>query len=160
MPLNPKSDHLFLSPIKNPKDRVWFKGSINLGEGSLRHFLRDMADAIGLEGDYSNKSGRVTTITHMSIRCVPPETIASNTGHKNLSSIQRYNRIESLKTKVAQNLIRPGVHGDFHSEYEIEVAECHKANKSANHQSTITLNEENGGNYEVGFEFIVSSAPA
>lgn len=77
-----ESTHLFMSPITHPKGHIWFKSNVNLGESTLRNFVRDMAATVGLKGDYTNKSGRVTGITRMCIAKVSLKTIALNIGHK------------------------------------------------------------------------------
>ena len=100
MPPISESTHLFLSPITHPKGHIWFKSNVNLGESALRNFVRDMAATVGLKGDYTNKSGRVTCITRMCVARVPLKTIALNTGHKNMKNIERYNRVKALDARA------------------------------------------------------------
>lgn len=157
MPTGSHDGYLFLSPIQHPKSVVWFKQKINLGESTLRHFVREMASAAGLIGDYTNKSGRVTTITRMCIREVPPDAIASNTGHKNFASIQRYDRSKALKTRAAQTLARPtfGEARNFHQQYEIEVANWNEANSTSRSQTSFLVSDIMNGtdhNKQLGME--------
>ena len=88
-----------------------------------------MAATVGLKGDYTNKSGRVTGITRMCVARVLLKTIALNTGHKNVKSIERYNRVKAFDARAAQALARPdSVERVFEKHYEVEVAQWHAAN--------------------------------
>jgi hypothetical protein len=145
MPPNSGTGHLLISPKKptikfDLESDMWFKKNVNLGESTLRHFIRDMAAAVELEGDFTNKSGRVTNITRMCSAQVPLHIIASNIGHKNVNNVERYNRINSLKTRAAQALTRPNdTPRDFQHCYNTEVSEWHGAN--TNKRSSIVVTE-------------------
>lgn len=160
MPKNSDQGHLFLSPIQHPKTIVWFKKNTNLGESTLRHFVRDMAAAAGLTGDYTNKSGRVTAITRMCIAEVPLEDIASNSGHMALSSIQRYDRSKILRNRATQNLARPNSNSEprnFQRHYEIEVSDWHEANTASRSQSLlITEHGDCGQKLDIEFRTLPS----
>lgn len=162
MPPNSGTSHLFLSPIHHPKDVIWFKAKVNLGESTLRHFVRDMAAAAGVEGDFTNKSGRVTSITRMCIGGAPLEAIAANTGHHNHGSIQRYNRIGCLQARAAQEVARPRSGNEprsFERQYEIEVSEWHDAN---NPRPSIAFNQitnNHGNREEIDLQIIRSQVP-
>lgn len=106
MPDDCLDKHLFLSPIQHPKNNVWFENIVNLGESTLWHVIRTMAPSAGLVGDFTNKSGRVTTITRMRIANVSEYVIAANSGHKNIASSERYYRVKALKVRAAQALAR------------------------------------------------------
>jgi hypothetical protein len=147
MPKDSQDGHLFLSPLKRPTGTTWFKKGVNLSECSLRVFIRDMAAKVGMKGDYTNKSRRVTSITRMCIAQVPLEAIVANTGHKNVKNIQRYNRINCLKTRSAQSLARPleiGQQRDFNNHYNAEVSEWHEVNTGTNCNSSVVVSESRG----------------
>lgn len=158
MPPTSESTHLFLSPITHPKDHIWFKSNVNLGESTLRNFVRDMAATVGLKGDYTNKSGRVKGITRMCVARVPLKTIALNTGHKNMKSIERYNWVKALDARVARALARPDS-GErvFKKHYEVEVAQWHAANGGVQPQQSIQFSEVSNQGARVDFSF--SSLP-
>lgn len=61
-----------------------------------------MAVTAGVSGDVTNKSGRVTAVTRMSIAGVPKPTMAQITGHRSLSSLDKYDRTGDLDTQAAQ----------------------------------------------------------
>lgn len=73
--------HLFLSVINNSRSAVWYKAGISVGEGMIRSWMCTMAKNAGVEGDITNKSGRVTSITRMIAARVPLEVIAKISGH-------------------------------------------------------------------------------
>jgi hypothetical protein len=99
-----------------------------------------MAATAGLVGDFTNKSGRVTRVTRMYAGGVPLEIIASNTGHKNLNSIERYNRVNCLKTRVAQAFARPENQGSsFQDHLNLELSTWRDANVGTS-QSSLALN--------------------
>jgi hypothetical protein len=67
MPPDSSTTHLFFSSKKpnnkfNIENKVWFKRDMNLCESPLYYFICDMA-TLKLEGDFTNKFGRVTRIT-------------------------------------------------------------------------------------------------
>ena len=97
MPPVLKSGHLFLSPITSSRSHIWYKSDINVGEGTIRTWMKTMARNAGISGDITNKSGRVTSITWMMVARVPPEVIAQITGYRNLKTLGRYDKVAFLK---------------------------------------------------------------
>lgn len=82
MPDDCLGKHLFLSRIQHPESNLWLENIVNLGESTLSHVIRTMASSAGLVGDFTNKSGRVATITRMRIANVSEYVIAANSGFK------------------------------------------------------------------------------
>ena len=105
MPDTNKDNHLFLACILNSRTNVWYKGEVNCGERNISQWMKIMARNAGIERDITNKSGRVTSITQMLAARIPPEVIAQITGHRNLKTLSRYDKIVILKAKAAQNLL-------------------------------------------------------
>ena len=64
-----------------------------------------MAKNVGLTGDITNKSRRVTSVMQMLATWVPNDMIAKETGHCNLKTLDRYDRVAILKAKARQNLL-------------------------------------------------------
>lgn len=122
--------HLFLSVINNSRSVIWYKAGISVGEGMIRSWMRTMAKNAGVEGDITNKSGRVTSITRMIAARVPPEVIAKISGHRNLNTLSRYDRVALLKARAAHVLLRhPYENGqllDFETVYAREMAEYNR----------------------------------
>ena len=89
-----------------------------------------MAKNAGVEGDITNKSGQVTSITCMIAACVPPEVIAKISGHRNLNTLSRYDRVALLKARAAHVLLRQlyenGKLIDFDTMYAREMAEYNR----------------------------------
>jgi len=122
--------HLFLSVISNSRSTIWYKAGISVGEGMIRSWMRTMAKNAGVEGDITNKSGRVTSITRMIAARVPPEVIAKISGHRNLNTLSRYDRVALLKARAAHVLLRqPYENGkllDFETVYAREMDEYNR----------------------------------
>lgn len=108
-----KDAHLFLSPIDNPLTPVWFKlkevprssgvfQGVNLGINQIRKFLKYMAQETQVTGNITNKSGRKTAVNRMALAGVPRHVMASITGHRNLSSLDRYDDTADLDRMAAQ----------------------------------------------------------
>lgn len=110
-----QQSHLFLSPIDAPLTPVWFKvkekkgivEGMNLGVNQIRRFLKLMAEEAGVQGDaIMNKSGRVTGISRMAIAGVPKNVMAECTGHRALSSLDKYDETIALDVQAAQLVAR------------------------------------------------------
>lgn len=106
MPPVSGNTHMFLSPINDSKTNVWFKNNINVGEGTLRKFTQHMAKACDIIGDFTNKTGRVTTISRMCALQVPRSTITRSTRHKCEKTIDRYDDTIAMRHNASQELLR------------------------------------------------------
>jgi hypothetical protein len=132
MPTQSKDGHLFLSPIHNHRGKIWFKENVNVGESTMRTWMKLMAKNASISGDITNKCGRVTSITRMLAARVPPEVIASITGHRNLRTLAKYDRVVLLKARAAQKLLRlsynpeTGSLNDFDEFYAREMQEYNR----------------------------------
>ena len=58
-----KDNHLFLACILSSRTNLWYKGEVNCGERNISQWMKIMARNAGIQGDITNKSGRVTSIT-------------------------------------------------------------------------------------------------
>lgn len=106
MPPGSEDGHLFLSAIHSSRSNVWFKRGINVGQGHMRNWMKKMAKNVGIDGDITNKSGRVTSISRMCAAQVPYDVITSITGHRNEKTLARYDKSAAMKARAAQSLIR------------------------------------------------------
>lgn len=126
-----KAGPLFLSPIHNARSTIWYKKGIPVGESSIRGWIKGMMADAGIEGDFTNKSGRVTAITRMSVAQVPRDIITRVTGHRNDKTLSRYDQSASLKQKAAQALnhqpydIATGAVLNFDHHYQKELQGWH-----------------------------------
>jgi hypothetical protein len=87
----------FLAAIVNPRSNIWFRSGINVGEYAMRNWMRQMCKTVGLVGDFTNKSGRVTALSRMSTGMVPRKAVASVTGHRDEKTLERYDRTLQLQ---------------------------------------------------------------
>jgi hypothetical protein len=94
--------HLFLSIKWNSHDQDCYKAEVSVREGNMQHWLKTMVKNVGIEGDITNKSGRVTLITQILAACVPPEGITQRTDHCNLKTLAIYDCIAVLKARAFQ----------------------------------------------------------
>ena len=133
IPESNKDNHLFLACILSSRTNVWYKGEVKCGERNISQWMKIMARNAGIEGDITNKSGRVTSITRMLAARIPPEVIAQITGHRHLKTLSCYNKIAILKAKATQNLLRDAydpvtneMH-DFDYHYNLVMQEYHRS---------------------------------
>jgi hypothetical protein len=85
-----KNGNLFLTAVgDNPTSNSWYKNQ-NVGLHQISAWLKMMANAAKVEGKVTNKTGRRTAISRMSIANVPRDVMCQITGHKSQSSLDRY----------------------------------------------------------------------
>jgi hypothetical protein len=81
-----KNGNLFLTAVgDNPTSNSWYKNQ-NVGLHQISAWLKMMANAAKVEGKVTNKTGRRTAISRMSIANVPRDVMCQITGHKSQSS--------------------------------------------------------------------------
>ena len=149
MPEDSEDEHLFLCGIKDSRSKVWFKKGVNVSEGVIRHWMKAMAAEAGIKGDITNKTGRVTSITRMSLARVPVEVIQSVTGHKNVKSLARYDRTLIMKHKATQALNRCPYNPVTHEPYTFEhYYELEKKLWNANETGDILQVEAGGDEFD------------
>lgn len=71
-----------------------------------------MARNVGLSGDITNKKRSCDVDNSDDAARVPPEVIAEITGHRNLKTLARYDKVAILKAQAAQELLRQPYHPD------------------------------------------------
>ena len=65
-----------------------------------------MAKNVRIDGEITNKSRRVTSISKMCATQVPYDVITSITGHRKEKTFARYDKSVAMKARAAQSLIR------------------------------------------------------
>ena len=94
MPLD--GNHLFPKPCKNFSKglaaRVWYTSKQTTGINSISTLMSTLSKKLNLSKRYTNHCIRVSHITVLKENGFSNSMIASNTGHKNAGSIDRYNR--------------------------------------------------------------------
>ena len=88
--------HLFPKPCKNYSkglaNRCWFTSKQTTGINTIATLMSTLSTELKLSKRYTNHSIRVTHITVLKASGFSNSEIASNTGHKDPGSIERYNR--------------------------------------------------------------------
>lgn len=165
MPSNSEHGHLFLAAIVNPRSNIWFRSGINVGESAMRNWMRQMCKTVGLVGDFTNKSGRVTAISRMSAGMVPRKAIASVTGHRDEKTLERYDRTLQLQQNAAQALCREPYDEDgnpltYEDHYRRQMEHYH-AHENVLEDSTSELPPSHGSGIQQGFggRIQIRSAP-
>ena len=97
MPLVDRHSHIFLQPIPNPSNSIWFKQNINVSKGVLSIIVASMAAKVGLVGDFTNKSCRSMSISHMITNGLVDDVIVTHTRHKNPKSLKYYDRTANIR---------------------------------------------------------------
>lgn len=70
------------------------------------HWMKQMAQFVGIDKDITNKSRHVTSIKKMIIVQVAPKIMALTIGHMNLKTLGKYDRSIFLKHFVTQVLLQ------------------------------------------------------
>jgi len=101
----PKGDNVpscfFLSPVVNPKTNIWYKKS-PVGVNALRKMMATIKSTAGIQGKFTNSSGRKTAIQSLRGEFSPLE-IAELTGHANSDSISSYSHNPLEKQRRMSN---------------------------------------------------------
>lgn len=79
-------------------DLVWYTGN-PVGKTTLGLTVKKLCESAGIEGHYTNHSLRATTATRGLAKGIPEKFVMERTGHRDVRSLQKYQRPEVL-TKV------------------------------------------------------------
>ena len=71
-----------------------------------------MCKHAGLEGNYSNHSGRVTAVTRMYDAGMPEQAIMKRSGHRSIEGVRTYRR-EDVNEKTVVSNVLSGVTNSF-----------------------------------------------
>lgn len=127
------SEHLFPTPsnIKSKKNVKWYTPNQKLGKNRLDCFMSNLSKKLELSRRYTNHCIRVTLVTMLKEQGYSNEDVCEVTGHKNPSSINRYNRRRRDKyfEEIASSL-EPGLSGK-----EVEIVNVTKKSR------IVTVNE-------------------
>ena len=110
--LNPNCDRLWQRPKSSflPEESYWYTNS-PIGEKKLQQFMPSLSEKCMLSKRYTNHSIRATGATILSQKMFSPAQIMSVSGHKSVSSLTVYQRVnESEKNNMGQainNYIHP-----------------------------------------------------
>lgn len=103
-------DNLFPMPLKIKNDSsIWYSSKRPLGKNAIGNMMKDISKSANLNRIYTNHCVRVTVINNLRDQGLAVNDIAAVTGHKNVTSVERYVRrkTESEKRNVSQMLSKP-----------------------------------------------------
>lgn len=88
------------------------KGSIKFGEQSvgvnkLSNIMKTMCAEAGIDGYFTNHSGKRTCATTLYQAGVPEQEIMNRTGHRSVESVRKYKRASSEMLKDISNILEP-----------------------------------------------------
>ena len=93
---------------KSTKEGPWYD-SVPVGVNTLGNKVRQITEAAGCVGKYSNHSLRATTVTTLNDAGFESRDIMTVTGHKSESSLKHYARTSAKKKKEMSNKIAKGL---------------------------------------------------
>ena len=89
---------MYLTPIPenkikdlNDAEEAWYR-STPMGKNMLGNIVKKCCDAAGISGKKTNHSLRKTCVSTLSDAGVSPHKIIKITGHRNITSLQHYDR--------------------------------------------------------------------
>ena len=116
--MNSDDAPFYLAAKSKPVSHTWFKKQ-PLGVNSLGAFMKEMAQAAGLDGRYTNHSARRTMISTVRKEDVEPLNIIGLAGQRNLKSLDSYSEASEQQQKEMSHKIS-GLHHDTRT-----IAETH-----------------------------------
>lgn len=103
-PLNCKTDALFLQPNPHFSSSKWFNPS-PMGHNTLAMSFRSLMEAAGEDGNYTNQSGRRTSVTRIMEATGDKRLAMSISGHRS-DCMDVYNEVSQKRLKLASNIIQ------------------------------------------------------
>ncbi|XP_053406117.1 uncharacterized protein LOC123530577 isoform X1 [Mercenaria mercenaria] len=97
---------------RRPLSRLKQNGNVRyskqpVGINKLRCFMKDMCSLAGLEGRYTNHSGKKTCATTLYQKGVPEEEIMKRTGHRSIAGVRKYQKPWGQMLKDISNKLNP-----------------------------------------------------
>ena len=89
--LKPKTKWLY-------SDEFWFEKRA-VGHNTLASTFKRIRKLVGLEGNYSNHSGRATAATALMKAGIPDKLALERTGHRTLESLREYQTLDIQDTR-------------------------------------------------------------
>ena len=72
----------------------------------MRSVVADMCKKANFEGYYTNHSLRATTCTLALAKGVPEKLVMERTGHRNVKSLQEYQRVSSKEQEAVSDVLQ------------------------------------------------------
>ncbi|XP_060562763.1 uncharacterized protein LOC132722310 [Ruditapes philippinarum] len=94
-------------PINSQKPGdVRFSNQV-VGVNKLKGFMKEICQLAGLEGVYTNHSGKKTCATSLYQKDVPEQEIMKRTGHRSVAGVRRYNKPSNEMLVDISNKLNP-----------------------------------------------------
>lgn len=93
----------YLKPLEKPTTKLWF-GKQPIGHNILAGMVKDIMEEAGFQGNYTNHSLRVTTVTRLFHQNVDPKLITNQTGHRS-NAVDGYKRISNEQRRSVSAML-------------------------------------------------------
>ena len=98
----------WFKPLKAArKDGVWYS-KMPIGEKTLAAFVKELMSDAGCKGNFTNHSLRTTTVNRMIDAGLSDGEIMNRTGHRSLTTIAKYRRINEANAAAASSALTLG----------------------------------------------------
>ena len=105
-PIETLNKALYLLPLRKPTGEAWY-GKTPVGHNTLSNMVKTMMMEAGYNGQYTNHSLRVTTVTRLFDNKEDIKVVKMQTGHRS-DALLAYRRIDDdIKKNVSRVLTRP-----------------------------------------------------
>lgn len=105
----------YLASIPRPASPIWYKKQ-PLGKHSLGSFMKEMTQAAGIDGRFTNHSARRTMISTLRKENVEPLNIIALAGQRNLKSLDSYSEASEEQQHLMSNKISEMIEGEQRKE--------------------------------------------
>lgn len=102
-PQEPLSSALYLQPLKKPSCLVWY-GKTPVGNHTLGDMVKSMMTDAGFEGQFTNHSLRVTTVTRLFDSGQDIKVVKGQTGHRS-DALLEYRRLDDEKKQEVSAML-------------------------------------------------------
>lgn len=105
-----KTDAFYLTPLKKPKNDVWFT-TVPVGHNPLSQTVKRLCEAAGIQGFKTNHSLRVTSATRLFQSGLDEQLIMSRTGHRSVEGVRAYKRVNSEQKQNLSDVLNTATNG-------------------------------------------------
>lgn len=79
----------------------------NVGFNKLENLMKSMCEKAGLEGNFTNQSGKRTCATSLYQSGLDEQMIMHRTGHRSINGVRQYKRESKEQLKDVSNILNP-----------------------------------------------------
>jgi integrase len=102
----PADGPFYLQPKRkwSYSDDLWFEAR-PIGWNMLEKRFKEMCKDAGLTGNFTNHSGRATSITRLYDAGVPEKSIMKRSGHRSIEGVRTYRREDASVNTLVSNVL-------------------------------------------------------